>query len=96
MLTACYENELASTRGSRKFPAPLRSDETAILRFLSEVGVAPSDMTPSWFLCRSLPGVATNSNIMCDVWSYYMLGRRFVAPAEVSGIVFCCPEPDGE
>jgi len=93
MLTACNENELASTRDSRKFPAPLRSDETAILRFLYEVGVAPSDMTPSWFLSRSLPEVATKSNALCNIWSYYMLGRRFVAPAEASGVVFCCPEP---
>jgi hypothetical protein len=96
MLVACNENELASTRHSRKFPTPLRSDETAILRFLYELGFAPSDMTPSWFLCRSLPRVATKSNEMCNIWSYYMLGRRFVAPAEVSGVVLRCSEPYGE
>jgi hypothetical protein len=67
MLTACDENELASTRSWRKLSAPLRSDETAILPFLYEAGVAPADITPSWFFCRSLPGVANKANRMCNI-----------------------------
>jgi hypothetical protein len=67
MLRARSENELAATRRSHKFSAPLRSDETAILRLLYEAVSWPSDMMLSWFFYRHLLGRTSKSNNIYNI-----------------------------